>query len=257
MVTTKILIGIVFGEILIALLILFFLVRYLNKKHNKEVEIKIDEIEFLNKRNKELELELKDIQKVKIKEEVSEEHHETSSKSETNQWLENSKKALINKENLPRYEIQILQEEIKKRQNLKDDFSLEYLNPTITIEEIEGTYNIIGLNQNKEQSAYNGFLHLVKIGEKRVNAEWIIDGEQTQQGIGFYSGDTLIINFSYAGEDDNEGKTYKGVVAYKFINSVILTGFWSEKHGNDAYLGFEEGRKLINSESISYQAKMN
>ena len=227
--TIKLLFGILFA----AILIMIFLFRFLNNKrnnlHSKEVQIKISEIELLHKRNKELELYKK--------------HFETSSKSAINQWIENSKKALQNKEDLPKYEVQIIQEEIKKRQKLKDDFSLEYLNSTITIEEIEGTYSIIGLNQNVEQSTYNGFLHLAKIGEKRVNAEWVIYGEQTQQGKGFYNGDTLIINFSYAGEDENEGKIYKGVVAYKFLNSAIITGFWSEKHGNDAYLGFEEGRK--------------
>ncbi|WP_242494573.1 hypothetical protein [Brumimicrobium glaciale] len=180
-----------------------------------------------------------------------------SKKHELNQWLENSMKALQNKENLPKYEVQIIQEEIKKREKLIADLSLVVANSTVTIEDIDGTYNIIGLNQNAEQSTYNGFLHLTKIGDKRVNAEWVIDGEQIQQGKGFYNGDTLIINFSYAGEDDNEGKIYKGVVVYKFINGEIITGFWSEKHGNDKYLGFEEGRKLSNSESISYQARMN
>ena len=33
-------------------------------------------------------------------------------------------------------------------------------------------------------------------------------------------------------------------MVYKFINNTIIDGFWSEKYGDDDYLGFEEGRKL-------------
>ncbi|WP_234369110.1 hypothetical protein [Brumimicrobium mesophilum] len=182
---------------------------------------------------------------------------ESSSKAQVNQWFDNSEKVLQNMEFLPEYEVQIIQKEIKKRQKLNYEFSNSSANSEITIDEIEGTYSIIGLNQNKEQNPYNGFLHLIKLGENRVTAEWVIGGEQTQIGVGFYHNETLAINFSYEGELENKPHIFKGVVVYKFLNETILTGFWSEKHGNDDYLGFEEGRRLTDAESISYQARMN
>lgn len=214
-----------------------------NKRHLKEIQIKNSEIELLKNENKELENLTKQL--------------ESHSKIELNQWFENSKKVLENLGYLPDYEAQMIQEEIKKRQKLKAEFSISTAKSAITMEKIEGTYNIIGLNQNKEQNTYYGFLHLTKFDNNRINAEWVIGGEQTQKGIGFYYNNSLIINFSYEGDGQNAGVIYKGVVAYKFINNTILTGFWSEKHGNDAFIGHEEGRRISNIETISYQAKMN
>ncbi|WP_233244217.1 hypothetical protein [Brumimicrobium oceani] len=175
--------------------------------------------------------------------------------SQISQWLAHSKRALQNTERFSSEELQTIQAEIEKREALVKD--LETANLSKNALQFEGSYNIIGLNQDEEQGRYFGFLHISKVSEIRVNAEWVINGEQVQQGSGFFHGDTLIINFSYEGEEDNEGKIYKGVVVYKLINNVILTGFWSEKHGNDEFLGFEEGRKLKESETIWHQAKMN
>lgn len=241
--TIGLIITILFGGVLAAILLFLYARKKRDKLHHKEIQIKNSEIELLKNKNKELKNLAKQL--------------ETSSKAEVEQWLKNSEKVLQNLEYLPEYEAKIIQEEIKKRQKMTNDFSSAEVNSTIAIEEIEGTFSIIGLNQNKEQNSYNGFLHLTKTGKNRVTAEWVIGGEQTQVGVGFYNRNTLIINFSYEGEDENRGQIFKGVVAYKFINDVILTGFWSEKHGNDSFLGFEEGRKINNSESISYQAKMN
>jgi hypothetical protein len=85
-------------------------------------------------------------------------------------------------------------------------------------------------------------------GKNRVNAIWTIRGEQTQTGRGFYKDDILVINFAYLGELRNRPKTFKGVVVYKLINENILEGFWSEKFGDDNFLGFEEARKMTNAE---------
>ena len=71
---------------------------------------------------------------------------------------------------------------------------------------------------------------------------------QTQTGKGFFKDDILVINFSYEGELKNRPNTFKGVVVYKCINNTILDGFWSEKYGDDDYLGFEEARKLSTKE---------
>ena len=110
----------------------------------------------------------------------------------------------------------------------------------------EGTYEIIGYNQDKEQSGYTGYLKLIATSKNRVNAIWTISGVQTQTGKGFFKEDILVINFAYLGELRNRPKTFKGVVVYKLINENILDGFWSEKYGDDNYLGFEEGRRMTN-----------
>ena len=52
----------------------------------------------------------------------------------------------------------------------------------------------------------------------------------------FFKDHILVINFSYAG--DNE-KIYKGVVVYRCITKDLLEGFWSEKHGDPMCLGSE------------------
>lgn len=241
--TTGLIITILLGGVLAAILLFRYARRKGDQLHHKEMQIKNSEIELIKSKNKELMNLAKQL--------------ETSSKAEVEQWIVNSEKVLRNIEILPEYEAQIIQEEIKKRQKLKAEFSITSGKTTFTMEKLEGTFSIIGLNQNQAQNSYFGFLHLTKIGKNRVTAEWVIGGEQTQVGVGFYNGNTLIINFSYEGEDENRGQIFKGVVAYKFINDVILTGFWSEKHGNDSFLGFEEGRKTTEAETISYQAKMN
>src|SRR5690554_1286518 len=123
-------------------------------------------------------------------------------KAELTQWLAHSKKAVQN-----------IQAEIEKREALANE--LKTANSSKNAVAFEGSYNIIGLNQDERQGRYFGFLHISKVSEIRVNAEWVISGEQVQQGSGFYHGDTLVINFSYEGEEENEGKTYKGVVVYK------------------------------------------
>jgi len=113
---------------------------------------------------------------------------------------------------------------------------------------LQGIYQIIGYNQDKEESGYTGYLQLTVTGMHRVTAIWTISGVQTQTGKGFFKNDILVLNFAYEGELKDRPKTFKGVVVYAFINNAILDGFWSEKYGDDAYLGFEEGRKLTASE---------
>ncbi|AIY14177.1 hypothetical protein [Cellulophaga baltica] len=114
----------------------------------------------------------------------------------------------------------------------------------MAIKTLEGVYQIIGFNQDRDQSGYTGYLRLIVTSKNRVDAIWTIGGEQTQTGKGFFKDDVLVINFSYRGELKNRPKTFKGVVVYKMINDNVLDGFWSEKFGDDDYLGFEEGRKL-------------
>ncbi|WP_375239458.1 hypothetical protein [Aurantibacter sp.] len=106
----------------------------------------------------------------------------------------------------------------------------------MTLEELVGTYNITGKNQDEENSDYKGVLELSLDFDNRIVAKWNIYENQTQLGKGFFKDNILVINFNYLSEDF---KTYKGVVVYKCVTKDILEGFWSEKHGNPLYLGQE------------------
>ncbi|WKB80395.1 hypothetical protein [Cellulophaga omnivescoria] len=119
----------------------------------------------------------------------------------------------------------------------------------MNIEDLPGTYAIMGNNQNAEKTTYKGTLVLALDTNKRIKAKWLIGNEQYQLGTGFFKDNILVINFNYKGEDN---ATYKGVVVYKCISKDILDGFWSEKHGDPNYLGEErcfrlkEAQELVN-----------
>jgi len=104
------------------------------------------------------------------------------------------------------------------------------------IEELIGTYNIIGSNQDEYDTTYKGTITLRLDLNKRILAKWVIHKDQEQIGTGFFKDNILVINFSYIGENS---KTYKGVVVYKCISKDLLDGFWSEELGNPSYLGKE------------------
>ncbi|MDN3493383.1 hypothetical protein [Winogradskyella bathintestinalis] len=106
----------------------------------------------------------------------------------------------------------------------------------MTINQLPGTYNISGSNQDENGIAYNGTLKLTLDENHRIKAEWLINANQKQLGTGFFKDNILVINFNYKGTDE---RTYKGVAVYKCITEDILDGFWSEKHGNPLYLGEE------------------
>lgn len=106
----------------------------------------------------------------------------------------------------------------------------------MNIEELVGTYSIIGSNQDASENTYNGTLTLALDTTNRIQAKWLIQNDQEQIGTGFFKDNILVINFSYKGEDQ---KTFKGVVVYRCISADILDGFWSEKHGDPLHLGSE------------------
>jgi len=106
----------------------------------------------------------------------------------------------------------------------------------MTIQDLVGTYTIIGKNQEETVLNYTGTLNLNLDENNRVVAKWFIDGEQEQIGTGFFKDDILVINFNYLGEDN---EVFKGVVVYRCLTKDVLDGFWSEKHGNPLYLGEE------------------
>lgn len=106
----------------------------------------------------------------------------------------------------------------------------------MTIQDLVGTYNLIGKNQEETEINYTGTLSLNLDENNRILAKWLINNEQEQMGTGFFKDNILVINFSYKGEHNN---LFKGVVVYRCISKDILDGFWSEKHGNPLFLGEE------------------
>ncbi|WOD42992.1 hypothetical protein [Hwangdonia lutea] len=106
----------------------------------------------------------------------------------------------------------------------------------MTIQQLQGTYNIIGSNQDVEGNSYKGTLKLSLDENNRISAKWLINNSQEQFGSGFFKNNILVINFNYKGDQEI---VYKGVVVYKCITKDVLDGFWSEKHGNPLYLGEE------------------
>ncbi|REG87425.1 hypothetical protein [Winogradskyella sediminis] len=106
----------------------------------------------------------------------------------------------------------------------------------MTVDQLPGTYNIIGSNQDAEGVAYKGTLMLTLDDNNRIRAIWLINGNQRQFGTGFFKDNILVINFNYKGAD---AQVYKGVAVYKCITKNVFEGFWSEKHGNPLYLGVE------------------
>lgn len=106
----------------------------------------------------------------------------------------------------------------------------------MNVEDLVGTFSIIGSNQDASENTYKGTLTLALDANNRILAKWLIQADQTQSGSGFFKDNILVINFSYLGEDE---ETFKGVVVYRCISNDILDGFWSEKYGNPLHLGSE------------------
>jgi len=104
------------------------------------------------------------------------------------------------------------------------------------IQDLVGTYTIIGKNQKDTEINYTGTLRLSLDENNRIRAKWLINTEQEQVGTGFFKDNILVINFNYIGTANG---VLKGVVVYRCISKDILDGFWSEKHGNPLYLGEE------------------
>ena len=102
-------------------------------------------------------------------------------------------------------------------------------------QDLAGSYTVEGSNQEEGGALYRGILTLSLDGNSRIIALWTI-GDHIQTGNGFFRDDILVINFSYEGDDHT---IYKGVAVYRCLSVDLLHGFWSEKHGNPAYLGTE------------------
>lgn len=115
------------------------------------------------------------------------------------------------------------------------------------VKDLVGTYNIIGSNQEATKNTYKGTLTLSLDSNNRIIAKWCINNEQEQIGTGFFKNNILVINFSYQSEEET---TYKGVVVYQCISDSILDGFWSEKHGDPAYLGTERCFKIKEKQEL-------
>ncbi|NRR92765.1 hypothetical protein HSX10_14415 [Winogradskyella undariae] len=106
----------------------------------------------------------------------------------------------------------------------------------MNVKDLVGQFEIIGNNQDEEGGTYKGILKLSLDLNNRIIAKWNINNNQIQLGTGFFNENILVINFNYKGDD---GNIYKGVVVYKCMTKDLLDGFWSEKHGDQLYLGKE------------------
>ncbi|WP_027137488.1 hypothetical protein [Gaetbulibacter saemankumensis] len=104
------------------------------------------------------------------------------------------------------------------------------------VRELVGKYNVVGTNQDYEETSYEGLLQIDLDLNDRIIARWSI-GNHQQSGTGFFKNNILVINFRYKGADN---KIFKGVVVYKCLSKDLLDGFWSEKHGDPSYLGSEQ-----------------
>jgi len=117
------------------------------------------------------------------------------------------------------------------------------------IQDLVGSFSIIGSNQDDSENSYKGKLSLKLDENNKISANWLINGNQEQVGTGFFKDNILVINFKYLG---NDRTIYKGVVVYRCISKDILDGFWSEEYGNPLFLGKErcfrikEEKELLN-----------
>jgi hypothetical protein len=118
---------------------------------------------------------------------------------------------------------------------------------SINIQDITGEYQISGINQDAERSKYSGILKLSLDENNKITRHWSINNDsQTMQGTGFYKDNILVINFNYVGDN---ATMYKGVVVYSVISTNILNGFWSEKHGDQKFLGEEQCLRINSTDN--------
>lgn len=109
---------------------------------------------------------------------------------------------------------------------------------SVNVQDIAGDYKISGINQDAERTEYSGILKVALDENTKIRAHWSINNDsQIMKGIGFYKDNILVINFHYKGDDTT---IYKGVVVYRIVSANILTGFWSEKYGDQKFLGEEQ-----------------
>lgn len=116
------------------------------------------------------------------------------------------------------------------------------------IQDLIGEFAISGSNQDDSNKiTYKGILKLSLNTNNRIIAQWLIDNEQVQTGLGFFKDNILVINFNYQGENN---KIFKGVAVYKCITKDVLDGFWSEEYGDPNYLGTEHCLRLESTERL-------
>jgi len=118
----------------------------------------------------------------------------------------------------------------------------------MVIQDIVGTFSIIGSNQDADNDSYKGELRLSLNENDRIIARWIINNTQEQIGTGFFKNNILVINFNYKGVEND---IYKGVVVYKVLTKDILEGFWSEEFGNPKFLGSENCFRIKENDFVN------
>lgn len=147
-------------------------------------------------------------------------------------WYSKSKLALHQREDK--------KEELLKRLEL---FEYAEQNPDFDLSMVNvcGVYQITGGNPDVKNSYYTGLLNIDLINNQ-IEANWLIEGSQTQTGYGFVFNNTLVIHFNYI----EENNLYNGVVAYQFLTPEIVIGKWTEEVAVEN--AFEMARKLSPNE---------
>ena len=109
----------------------------------------------------------------------------------------------------------------------------------ITVQDLEGSFQVSGRNQDEFASTYTGVLKLKIRPEGSILAHWTIGESQEQVGTGFFKSNLLVINFNYGDQQE-----FKGTVVYKCLTADLLDGFWSEEAANPKYLGSEKAFRI-------------
>ncbi|PNW27467.1 hypothetical protein [Formosa algae] len=117
----------------------------------------------------------------------------------------------------------------------------------MTVEDLVGTFTILGSNQDNSEQEYKGTLQLDVDVDKRIQAKWLINNTQEQFGSGFFKDNILVINFYYVGAEQYK---LKGVVVYRVLSPDLLDGFWSEKYGDPLFLGTERGFRVTSKPTV-------
>ncbi|BDD06217.1 hypothetical protein [Aureibacter tunicatorum] len=91
----------------------------------------------------------------------------------------------------------------------------------LAIQNILGTYQILGHNPEYPENKYTGDITLFTEGYT-IKAIWEIANESTQFGEGYVHGNMLYLRFKYT----EEYPEWDGFVIYELTDHNQLTGFW-------------------------------
>lgn len=155
--------------------------------------------------------------------------------SKVSKWLSISTKLVQARTALDAKKSKQFVEELNLRREIVENS--KELTSELSVQDVEGVYQIIGANSENAAQGYFGILTL-KYEDQKYFATWLIEGEDIQTGFGLLLNNILSIHFVY----EHDKVEYAGLVSYEFLSKNILSGCWVEE-GSDQ-VGIELGRKL-------------